>query len=121
VAKIQQMGPEKDRAGCAFLLSDAQGRHRQIFAVRMNEFSDSSRARCARSNRAKAGRRRPREHGIPGAEVVVLQARPLGGCFQLGCDLSAAAPYALVSAFAGTTGIRPGAGLRAPKPPKNSA
>jgi len=27
------------------------------------------------------------EHGIPAAEVVVLQARPLGGCFQLGCDL----------------------------------
>ena len=99
VAKIQQMGPEKIAPICAFLLSDAaKDVTGQIFAVRMNEIFLMSQSRPLRSvHRAEGWTPQTiAEHGMPGAEVVVLQARPLGGCFQLGCAILAghATPYA---------------------------
>ena len=92
VAKIQQMGPEKIAPICAFLLSDAaKDVTGQIFAVRMNEIFLMSQSRPLRSIHRGEGWNSADHRGArhAGAEVVVLQARPLGRYFQLGRDLAA--------------------------------
>ena len=88
--KDQADGPGKDRAGLRpSAQRRRQGRHRADFWVRMNEIflmsqSPPAALGAARRRLDAADHRRARHAG---AEVVVLQARPLGGYFQLGCDL----------------------------------
>ena len=90
VAKIQQMGPEKIAPVCALSAQRRrQGRHRADFrGAHERDLPDGPVAPAAlgppRRRLDPADHRRARHAG---AEVVVLQARPLRGYFQLGCDL----------------------------------
>ena len=84
-------GTGKDRAGLRLPAQRRrQGRHRADFCgAHERDFPDEPVAPAAlgpsRRRLDAADHRRARHAG---AEVVVLQARPLGGYFQLGCDLS---------------------------------
>ena len=91
VAKIQQMGPEKIAPVVRLPAQRRrQGRHRaDLRGAHERDLPDEPVAPAAlgppRRRLDAADHRRARHAG---AEIVVLQARPLGGCFQLGCDLS---------------------------------
>ncbi len=91
VAKIQQMGPEKIapvvRLSCSAMPPrTSPGRS---LRVRMNEIFLMSQSRPLRSVHRGEGwtPQTIAEHAHAGAEIVVLQARPLRRRFQLGCDL----------------------------------
>jgi len=117
------MGPEKIAPVCAFLLSDAaKDVTGQIFAVRMNEIFLMSQSRPLRSvHRAEGWTPQTlAEHGIPALKSSFYKLDRSADVFNW-MRFEAQLHLRVVSAFAGTTGIRPGAGLRPPKTPKNSA
>ena len=95
VAKIQQMGPEKIAPIVRVPAQRRrQGRHRaDLCGADERDFPDEPVAPAAldpsRRRLDAADHRRARHAG---AETIVLQARPLGGYFQLGCDLIGRSP-----------------------------
>ena len=91
VKRMQQMGPEKIASLAAYLLGRRrQGCHRaDLCRPHERDLPDGPVAPAslgpAQRRMDAADHRRARDAG---AEVVVLQARPLGGCLRLGSDLT---------------------------------